>query len=107
MTVGTEFAVPEPVRILEAIGAAGYAGTDLGPPGYLGEGDVLAERLAAQHLEGVGGFVPMRFSEAKGFQEDGAALHHTLALFAAAAADGARPVLCDAGGPERVANPGR
>ena len=42
MTVGTDFAVPDPERILEAIGAAGYAGTDLGPPGYLGEGDVLA-----------------------------------------------------------------
>ena len=42
MTVGTDFAVPDPERVLEAIGAAGYAGTDLGPPGYLGEGDVLA-----------------------------------------------------------------
>jgi inosose dehydratase len=107
MTVGTDFAVPEPQRILEAIGAAGYAGTDLGPPGYLGEGDVLAERLAAHRLEVVGGFVPMRFSEADGFEEDVPALQHTLDLFEAAGAGGARPVLCDAGGPERVANPGR
>ena len=36
-----------------------------------------------------------------------AGLHHTLDLFAAAGAADARPVLCDAGGPERVANPGR
>ncbi len=63
MTVGTDFAVPDPERVLEAIGAAGYEGTDLGPPGYLGEGDVLAERLAANRLQIVGGFVPMRFSE--------------------------------------------
>ena len=35
------------------------------------------------------------------------ALHHTLDLFDAAGATGARPVLCDAGGPERIANPGR
>jgi inosose dehydratase len=103
MTVGTDFAVPEPERILEAIGAAGYAGTDLGPPGYLGEGDVLAERLQANDLRLVGGFVPMRFSEG----DDGAGLRHTLDLFDAAGATGARPVLCDAGGPERVANPGR
>ena len=107
MTVGTDFAVPEPSAVLEAIGAAGYAGTDLGPPGYYGEGDVLAERLSATGLEVVGGFVPMRFSEAEGFEEDVPALHHTLDLFDAAGASGARPVLCDAGGPERIANPGR
>jgi inosose dehydratase len=107
MTVGTDFAVPEPERILEAIAAAGYAGTDLGPPGYLGEADVLGERLRANELELVGGFVPMRFSEAEGFEEDVPELHHTLDLFDAAGATGARPVLCDAGGPERIANPGR
>ena len=103
MTVGTDFAVPEPERILEAIGAAGYAGTDLGPPGYLGEGDTLRERLDARGLEVVGGFVPMRFSAG----DDGAGLRHTLDLFDAAGATGARPVLSDAGGPERVSNPGR
>jgi inosose dehydratase len=103
MTVGTDFAVPDPERILEAIGAAGYEGTDLGPPGYLGEGDELAERLAANRLQIVGGFVPLRFSE----EEDVTGLEHTLDLFDAAGATGARPVLCDAGGPERIANPGR
>jgi inosose dehydratase len=108
MTVGTDFAVPEPEQVLEAVAAAGYAGTDLGPPGYLGEGDVLRERLEATALEVVGGFVPMRFSEAEHFDEDmTGALHHTLDLFDAAGAAGARPVLCDAGGPERIANPGR
>jgi inosose dehydratase len=103
MTVGTDFAVPDPERILEAIGAAGYEGTDLGPPGYLGEGDELAERLAANRLQVVGGFVPLRFSE----DDDVTDLEHTLDLFDAAGATGARPVLCDAGGPERIANPGR
>jgi inosose dehydratase len=103
MTVGTDFAVPDPERILEAIGAAGYEGTDLGPPGYLGEGDVLAERLTANRLQIAGGFVPLRFSE----DEDVTALEQTLDLFDAAGATGARPVLSDAGGPERIANPGR
>ena len=107
MTVGTDFAVPDPEQVLEAIGAAGYAGTDLGPPGYFGEGEMLRERLESAGLELVGGFVPMRFSDPDGFDEDAAALHHTLDLFDAAGADAARPVLCDAGGPERVANPGR
>ena len=107
MTVGTDFAVPDPESVLEAIAAAGYAGTDLGPPGYLGQGDVLRERLAASGLEIVGGFVPMHFADDDGFQEDTAGLRHTLDLFDAVSAKGARPVLCDAGGPERVANPGR
>jgi inosose dehydratase len=103
MTVGTDFPVPEPTTVLEAISDAGYAGTDLGPPGYYGEGDELRARLETNHLEVVGGFVPMQFSEG----DDGAGLHHTLDLFDAAGATGARPVLCDAGGPERIANPGR
>jgi inosose dehydratase len=107
MTVGTDFAVPDPERILEAIGAAGYAGTDLGPPGYYGEGEVLAERLRTNGLQLVGGFVPMRFSESEHYEEDVPALHHTLDLFDAAGSAGARPVLCDGGGPERTANPGR
>jgi inosose dehydratase len=107
MTVGTDFAVPEPVDVLEAVAAAGFAGIDLGPPGYLGEGDVLRERLAASGLSLVGGFVPMRFSDTAGYEEDTAGLRHTLDLFDAVGEKGARPVLCDAGGPERVANPGR
>jgi inosose dehydratase len=107
MTVGTSFAVPDPERVLESIGRAGYAGTDLGPPGYLGEGEVLRERLEGNGLEVVGGFVPIAFSEPERLEVGLAGLHHTLDLFAAAGADGARPVLCDAGGPERVANPGR
>jgi inosose dehydratase len=107
MTVGTSFAVPDPERVLAAIGGAGYAGTDLGPPGYLGEGEALARRLDENDLEVVGGFVPMCFSERDRWDEGLAGLHHTLDLFAAAGAAGARPVLCDAGGPERIANPGR
>jgi inosose dehydratase len=107
MTVGSDFTVPDPRDVLGAIGDAGYEGTDLGPPGYYGEGDVLRERLEANELEVVGGFVPVRFSEREHWDEDVAGLHHTLDLFAASGATGARPVLCDAGGPERLANPGR
>ncbi|MDP9344127.1 MAG: sugar phosphate isomerase/epimerase [Actinomycetota bacterium] len=107
MTVGTSFAVPEPERVLSAIAGAGYAGTDLGPPGYLGEGEQLAERLEANGLDVVGGFVPMRFSEREHWEEGLGALGHTLDLFEAAGATEALPVLCDAGGPDRLANPGR
>jgi inosose dehydratase len=107
ITVGTDFQVPDPEEVLGAIGEAGYAGTDLGPPGYLGEGEELRRRLQAHELDVAGGFVPVRFSEPVHWDEDLAGLRHTLELFEAAGATGARPVLCDAGGPERIANPGR
>jgi inosose dehydratase len=100
MTVGTAFPVPDPGRVLEEIAAAGYAGTDLGPPGYLGDVHTLRERLGDLQL--VGGFVPVAFSG----EHDHRGLHETLDLFDAADAREARPVLCDAGGPERLANPG-
>ena len=106
ITVGSDFTVPDPEAVLGEIGGAGYAGTDLGPPGYLGEGGELRRRLDANALEIVGGFVPIRFSEPEHWDEDLGGLRHTLALFEAAGATGARPVLCDAGGPERIADPG-
>jgi inosose dehydratase len=107
MTVGTDFPVPDPEQVLGAIADSGYAGTDLGPPGYLGEGGTLAARLEATRLELAGGFVPMRFSDREHWAEGLAGLHHTLDLLSAAGATAARPVLCDGGGPERIANPGR
>jgi inosose dehydratase len=107
ITVGTDFTVPEPEDVLGAIADAGYSGTDLGPPGYYGQGDELRRRLQATALDIVGGFVPVRFSEPDHWDQDLKGLQHTLDLFEAADATAARPVLCDAGGPERIANPGR
>ena len=108
ITVGTDFQVPDPVDVLGAIGDAGYVGTDLGPPGYLGEGDTLQQRLANHRLDLVGGFVPVRFSEREHWDADLDGLTHTLAALRRPPARPAPgPVLCDAGGPERIANPGR
>ena len=108
ITVGTDFQVPDPVDVLDAIGDAGYVGTDLGPPGYLGEGDTLQQRLANHRLDLVGGFVPVRFSEREHWDDRPRRPHaHACSSSTAAGATGARPVLCDAGGPERIANPGR
>ncbi len=106
LTVGSAFTVPDPLDVLGAIAGAGYAGTDLGPPGYLGDRHDLRDRLARSGLDLVGGFVPIRFSEREHWEDDLAGLDHTLDLFDAAGADGARPVLADAGGPERLAHPG-
>jgi inosose dehydratase len=83
---------PDPDELLGAIAAAGYEGTELGPPGYLGEGDALRRRLERHGLELTGGYVPIRFAE-----PDLGELSRTLDLFEAAGAAGARPVLADAG----------
>jgi inosose dehydratase len=95
MTVGTEFAVPDPAWVVEAMRLAGYAGTELGPPGYL-------DPLHLGGLELVGGFIQIPFSDQDASHRE---LHAT--LDALGDVKHARPVLCDAGGPERIANPGR
>ena len=108
ITVGTDFQVPDPEAVLGAIGAAGYAGTDLGPPGYLGEGEELQRRLAANELDLVGGFVPDALQRARALGRRSRRAARTRSRCSRPPGPrGARPVLCDAGGPERIANPGR
>lgn len=93
--------------MLEAIAGAGYEGTELGPPGYLGERDNLRDRLVEHDLALVGGYIPIRFSEREHWAEDLAAMGTTLDLFAAADGDEAKAVLADGGSPERARFPGR
>jgi inosose dehydratase len=76
--------VPAPERVLDAIAAAGYEGTELGPLGYFGEGRTLRNRLDSRGLELVGAFV----------QPPLGALD---AILDAIAGTGAKPVLADAG----------
>ena len=107
MTVGVFPNVPGPDELLAEMASAGFAGTELGPPGYLGEGDDLRRRLQAHGLELTGGWCPVRFSEPDAWDEDFAELGRTLDLFVAAAAADARPVFGDGGSDARRANPGR
>ena len=107
VTVGVYPNVPGADELLGEIAAAGYEGTELGPPGYLGEGELLRERLERHSLALTGGWCPVRFSEPEHLDEDLAALERTLDLFDAAGARGAHPVFGDGGSDERRANPGR
>jgi len=107
ITVGVLPDVPGPERVLAAMAGAGYAGTELGPPGYLGQRDNLRERLEEYGLALVGGYIPIRFSEPEHWAEDLAAMGATLDLFAAAEGTEAKAVLADAGSPERAQFPGR
>ena len=62
-----------------AIAGAGYAGIDLGPIGYLGTKDDLAERLGGLLL--AGGWADLRYSDAEAFKQGLAALDATLDVF--------------------------
>jgi len=107
ITVGVLPDVPEAESVLSAIAGAGYEGTELGPPGYLGDRLTLRKSLANHGLALVGGYIPIRFSEPEHWAEDLAAMDATLDLFAAADGTQAKPVLADRGSAERIRFPGR
>ncbi|HET7045072.1 MAG TPA: sugar phosphate isomerase/epimerase [Gaiellaceae bacterium] len=90
-------------RLLETVAALGYAGIELGPPGYLGaDGSEVAAALAAHGLALVGGFAPLHLGDEDGFAADLAAWLDP--ILDALAAGGARgpAVLADAGGEPRT-----
>jgi inosose dehydratase len=106
ITIGKLANVPGAVEVLSSMAEAGYEGTELGPPGYLGEGDALRSRLDASGLELVGGYVPIRFSEPERLHDDLPGLEATLDAFDAVGAGQAKPVFADGGSPARAARPG-
>src|SRR4051812_50122471 len=71
MTVGTSFPVPAGERVLAEVTAAGYEGIDLGPPGFLGDVETLAERLGGPALGG--GVRPVPLNRGRGFPGPGGA----------------------------------
>lgn len=110
ITVGVNPAVPEPLALLDQVASAGYAGVDLGPLGYLGDGSELSERLQSRALGLAGGYLELPFSEPDRLNAELAALDGLLDVFDAAPAEGVpppRPTLADAGSPQRAALPGR
>ncbi len=70
ITVGVLPDVADAETVLSSIGDAGYEGTELGPPGYLGDRDNLRARLEEHGLALVGGYIPIRFSEPEHWDED-------------------------------------
>jgi inosose dehydratase len=115
ITVGIDPLVPEPLELLDDVEAAGYAGIDLGPLGYLGSPPELPERLGRRHLTLAGGYFEVPFSDPDALPEALAALDALLDTFDAASggkpsSNGApppRPTLADAGSSARAQYPGR
>jgi inosose dehydratase len=97
--------LPGPELLLDQMAAGGYEGTELGPPGFLGEAPVMRERLAARHLSMVGAFLPQRFSRAEHAAQDREWMAGVLDLLAEGRPDDVMPkaVLADASiEPERM-----
>jgi inosose dehydratase len=89
--------MPGPEDLLDWIADIGYEGTELGPPGYLGDAEQVRQRLSSRGLELVGAFLPQHFSRAEKAEEDRAWLRDSLDLIREGAPEGSRTfaVLCD------------
>jgi inosose dehydratase len=85
--------LPDPDELLAAIAAAGYAGSELGPPGYLGDGPALAGRFRLHGLDLVASFLPMRFSRTEWWADDRAELDRVLDRLDAASTARERPLI--------------
>jgi inosose dehydratase len=103
--------LPDPEAVLDAMVDAGYTGTELGPPGYFGDGAAAAAALEERGLALVASFLPLRFSRAESAEEDLAFLDRALDLLDATTPTiGERPLallsdaFCE---PERLAGAGR
>jgi inosose dehydratase len=110
VTVGIDPHVPDAITVLDAVQRAEYHGIDLGPPGYLGEGDELRRRLDSRGLHLAGGYVAMPFSEPARMPAAIDELHRLLGIFDSvrdAASVRPRPTLADAGSEARRRTPGR
>jgi len=84
LTVGIDPAAPDAVTVLEMVAGAGYQGIDAGPIGFLGQGDQLAERLAARRLAVCGGYLELPFHEPQRMEPALAELDALLEVFDAA-----------------------
>ena len=102
--------MPAPEEMLDWMAELDYVGTELGPPGYLGDAPVARERLTHRGLALVGAFMPQHFSRDEKVGEDRQWLTDTVRLVRDAAPDGFRPfaVLCEAiDEPARIRYTGR
>ena len=109
ITVGIDPNVPDPVTLLQAVADAGYAGIDLGPVGYLGEGRELAGRLSERALGIAGGYFELPFSDPVALAAALPGLDALLDVLDAVSPVplAAKPTLADAGSPARARYPGR
>ena len=62
--------MPKPDEVIDLIAELDYEGTELGPPGFLGDPSVVRSRLAERGLALVGSFLPLNFADEALFARD-------------------------------------
>jgi inosose dehydratase len=111
LTVGIDPNVPDGIGVLDEVSAAGYAGIDLGPVGYLGLGFEVADRLAERQLGLAGAYLELPYADEVALRAAMPQLDAMLDTFDAVrdAVPGPapRPTLADASSDERRARPGQ
>ena len=100
-TAGRDDLVPAGV-LVRTVAELGFTGIELGPPGYLGTGE-----LAESGLDLVGGFAPLHLDDAEAFQADVEEWLDPIAAALAGTGKEGPVVLADAGSPERSVGAGR
>lgn len=71
--------MPGPDEMLDWMTALDYRGTELGPPGFLGDGPAMGERLAARGLAFIGTFLPQTLTDDERCVRDRASMEGLLA----------------------------
>lgn len=66
----TDIWMPEPDEMLDWMVQLDYLGTELGPPGYMGDGPTMGKRLSSRGLEFIGTFLPQAFHDAERAPKD-------------------------------------
>ena len=111
LTVGHEPDVPDGITVLDQVAAAGYAGIDLGPVGYLGSGERLGELLAERGLGLAGAYVELPYADHDALERTLPELDAILDVFDAVRSylpgPPPRPTLAEAGSQARRNRPGR
>src|SRR5712691_171011 len=111
LTVGQDPNVPSGTQVLDQVAAAGYAGIDLGPVGYLGDGERLGELLAERGLGLAGAYVELPYSDPAALKGAVGELDAILGVFDAVRSylpgPAPRPTLADKGSKERAMLPAR
>jgi inosose dehydratase len=111
VTVGHDPNVPDGRSVLDQVAAAGYAGIDLGPVGYLGSGGELGELLAERGLGLAGAYLELPYADHDALERMLPDLDAMLDTFDATRpylqGPPPRPTLADAGSEARRGRPGR
>ena len=111
LTVGRDPDVPGGTQVLDQVTAAGYAGIDLGPVGYLGTGERLGELLAERGLGLAGAYVELPYSEPHALEKSLPELESILDVFdivrSYLTGPPPRPTLADKGSKRRAMLPAR